>query len=243
MENFICVSKCSSGHYEADRICSGIFWLIVECHGNCKECDNGGVTGCSDCNPGTFLWNGECRSDCPEGFYLDSTHADHCLPCPSGCKDCLSEDKCVECLSGSFMIGDSCVLQCPAGTYANELVQSCLECDEACINCYGPTQFSCSGCNYEAGYIPTSGNNCYLISCAEGFYTSISTEDKSINCLPCDSSCKTCEGPMNCTSCNKGLVLLLDNVCSACSTGFKMKADGKCAGNLSYYSNRDMWRW
>jgi len=86
------------------------------------------------------------------------------------------------------------VTSCPPNTYPNLTINSCNSCNITCGTCTGP--LACE-------------------TCKSGFFLS------GTECLPCDTSCLTCNGVAsnNCLTCTSGSYLINElNTCSTCTT-------------------------
>ncbi|KAL4482877.1 hypothetical protein ABPG74_018903 [Tetrahymena malaccensis] len=74
-----------------------------------------------------------------------------------------------------------------------------------------------------------------LTACEDGFYSSGTT------CLPCNQTCKTCNGPSttNCLTCNEDQYLFLDNSCCDCNqVGQKITDQNcQCIENYNFYNS------
>jgi len=96
--------------------------------------------------------------------------------------------------------GTECVQSCPMQTYP--LSGVCKNCDSQCQTCI--SELECTTCNDPYYHIPNT-YTCTL-DCGSGFYADSNIRE----CLPCDSTCKTCSGPLNsdCITCDiqKGLI-------------------------------------
>jgi len=157
---------------------------------------------------------------CPNGTYngKGSTGKRACLPCDKGCAEC-DDQECYEC-SGYFMFDHSdppvCKCPwalttsgncqpptansaCPSDTYWDSISKSCEYCHASCATCYGPSYTHCTSCDKEKnlawitdGISPIFDKVSIAVGkcrCALGFYSSFG------DCLPCDPTCETCNGP------------------------------------------------
>lgn len=234
LDNYECSFRCLPGFVAVQGMCqSNLSYFWIECHKTCSECTTVAIDGCTLCEDSLF-WGGQCFSDCPKGLYPDLNQT-NCTSCPVGCSECSSATKCTECQIPFYRLEDDCVSECPKGTYKNNILWECSKCDSSCLSCYGPSYSECFECNYLIGYFMSS-DECNLMTCSEGTYLNIS---ETVQCLPCDSSCSTCEGgKYNCTACKenfKETLILPDNLtlCLPCSTGFTMSSGRKCTGKFT----------
>jgi len=171
------------------------------------ECSNS--TNCYICANQTILFNGDCLTNCPNTYYLlttsqltianTTTAYSQCLPCMTGCQNCVNSYSCNYCASGynlyqSTTNSSICILICPSGTY-NTIYLTCAPCPTNCLTCDNINCFSCT-----AG---TSLYNGKCISVCPTGYFSLNSQ-----CFPCSSSCNTCSGSsINCLTCQGQLVL------------------------------------
>lgn len=211
---------------------------ILECHKDCATCAKLSKNGCTSCKDEKLLWNGECISECPSGFYLESFE---CLPCLPPCTNCTSPTVCTACPPNFYKSGDECIFfeSCPKGTYNDSL--ECKACSKACLGCSGPTDSDCIDCNYAKGYIrgDTNSKECHLLVCSAGTYLAVNEIAKLFSCQPCHESCETCSSSLNCIECKKGYMKLNkspseESLCATCPGGYKTMADGTCEGKGIY---------
>ncbi|KAL4504648.1 hypothetical protein ABPG73_021495 [Tetrahymena malaccensis] len=95
----------------------------------------------------------------------------------------------------------------------NDLTIYYIRCHASCSNCLNES--SCSQCIQNAQPNAAKGNFCY---CNDGFYFTYDWNTSSGLCLPCNSFCKTCNGPSitDCLTCQESYAVV-NNICvSAC---------------------------
>ncbi|XP_037081951.1 furin-like protease 2 [Pollicipes pollicipes] len=159
---------------------------------------------CSRCQPATYLHNGLCYRDCPEGF---SAVAGVCQPCLHTCQDCRSQESCSSCRPGLLMNNGTCVAACPQSTYRS--LDDCLPCAPTCLTCFGPRPDECVSCH--ASWLLVAGS-CHT-SCPSGYFQT------PAGCRRCHRTCRTCTGIelTSCSSCHEGYQLLSGaNTCVPC---------------------------
>jgi len=79
------------------------------CSSNCKTCAGESQT-CLSCEAEfSILFESVCRSDCPNGFFIDR---DSCSPCAPSCATC-DETACFSCDEGWVLSDGACLQQCP----------------------------------------------------------------------------------------------------------------------------------
>ena len=105
-----------------------------------------------------------------------------------------------------------CYINCPSNQYGDNTTMLCLSCHSSCgSTCFGPFSDNCLSC--PAGII-LIGNVCYA-TCPSNTY--------SASCLPCHSSCLTCNGgtALNCLTCSSPLFYHLNfsSCLITCNTG------------------------
>ncbi|KAL4480244.1 hypothetical protein ABPG74_020760 [Tetrahymena malaccensis] len=200
--------------------CNQNFYLngnkCIQCIDNCVTCQN--QTTCQLCQTNyTILPSGQCQfCDTKNGFFIKDNQ---CLSCQkTNCLECSNQNQCTK------------YADCGAQSIYNYNTKQCEQClwdlqSQKCVdNCdqtyqyYDQTQKTCSQCYY-------INQQCQK-SCPKGYY-----QDDKYNCLQCNSSCKTCNGPKQnqCTSCNQNYYLQSDQSCSQCQDGYFLdQISGQC---------------
>lgn len=105
----------------------------ADCDPSCLTCDGSNSSSCLTCPDGSYLFSGECVSECPVGtFPLDNNNT--CLGTPCGlqrvltleadcdlsCRTCEnSADTCTSCNPGTYLFQSTCSSTCPDGTFPN----------------------------------------------------------------------------------------------------------------------------
>ncbi|XP_024081475.1 furin-like protease 2 [Cimex lectularius] len=123
MQNTSCVSVCSPGWYQVDRVCKRCWPGCTTCYGSRKD-------ECVTCAPGRTLARGQCRLHCPRNMYSTV----------SGCANC--HQFCSTCNGGGAY---SCTT-CASDRYLDEPSGLCYSCHNNCLTCSGPTNISCTAC-------------------------------------------------------------------------------------------------
>ena len=141
-------------------------------------------------------------SDCEEGdckCSLQKCHAD-CLYCtgmqPTDCTACSERS------TKPFLQPDgSCGSVCAVGSFKNDS-GACQPCtsvtgEHTCMACSGPGDSDCTECSLARGLPYLDAGRC-VGACPNGTWPNSRRE-----CVPCDASCKTCDGPgsLSCLSC------------------------------------------
>ncbi|KAL4462947.1 hypothetical protein ABPG73_004018 [Tetrahymena malaccensis] len=215
----VTIAPCPQGQYKNSPTSP-----CQDCYQTCKSCFDGQPTSCYDCVDGyvqvpdpqsssqicvscSILNCRECFSNnecsiCEDGFLLNK-NTGQCDPCQvQNCQDCSGDKtKCNTCLpSYQLQISKNpqlCILKgnCQIGLYQDSKGNCNQQCDASCLHCFG------------------AGNqNCY--QCASGFYFNQN------QCLPCSSSCLTCQNSDHyCTSCQNNMVLSGSTCVKNCNQG------------------------
>lgn len=112
-----CLEQCRAGYVFVASLerCVLCARFVRECY----RCSN--TTACEQCNPHSFLSNGQCTTQCPYSTFHKKTpstlsQVPHCHPCPTNCSTCYNETLCLNCLNGLYLSQGQCVSACPAGT-------------------------------------------------------------------------------------------------------------------------------
>ncbi|XP_065188627.1 deleted in malignant brain tumors 1 protein-like [Sycon ciliatum] len=106
-----CVSVCSDGLYGTPLS------TCKRCSGNCRTCINTAST-CTGCNTETFLYNSECITQCPRGFFKDY-RLQKCSSCDGSCLSCASSaSSCTSCHPGYYLENNTCTAQCGPQRFA-----------------------------------------------------------------------------------------------------------------------------
>ncbi|KAI2661407.1 Proprotein convertase subtilisin/kexin type 5 [Labeo rohita] len=201
-DNGTCVLSCGSGKFERDGQCH-------HCHHTCLECTDTGPDKCSCCSKDRFgveryLFEGECRESCPEGYSHSSKGT--CDPCPLNCTVCTSTGHCLHCTPfyypkdgtcSKLKLKSSCHKICPERMFQDKLSMVCARCDDHCETCDASECYLC-----DEGYFLSDGT--CVETCKEGFYGDMKQE-----CEPCHHTCRSCGGPdhNDCDSCEDDMFL------------------------------------
>lgn len=135
-----CLTQCPDSTFNLAGSC-------VNCPPSCLKCSD--QSTCTICISGAVLYNGECRSGCPQGYFASALTTSEdlsyvCTPCSSNCKTCNgdSEYDCLTCSQNYYFYEGMCLSSCPAGFYPNHITRSCELCPSACTLCSSAS--SCS---------------------------------------------------------------------------------------------------
>ncbi|GFS77940.1 extracellular matrix protein FRAS1 [Nephila pilipes] len=193
----------------------------IGCHDSCSDCllnstDGNGVQ-CLQCkNQQLSILYGECLSDCPSNFYLNSYRI--CQECHLSCATCERNGatSCVTCWNGSFLTHlGTCETQCRQGYFPSNGV--CQACSTNCHHCVSAKE--CLQCK---GDLVLQFGEC-LPLCSDQHYV----DGVSRQCTECSWECNTCRGPSatDCTSCMVGKFFQDGSCVKNCSDGFFEKGN------------------
>ncbi|KAM3849768.1 proprotein convertase subtilisin/kexin type 5-like, partial [Diretmus argenteus] len=215
-----CDIRCQRGRYTMGRQCH-------ICHHTCHECNDEGPSNCTSCDKDKFgvdryLFRGQCRDACPEGFFHSWRR--ECEPCPANCTICTVADRCLHCSPAHNLRDGRCVpLECGVGELADPEYEDCLPCEEGCKTCQrkdpGHQQGTvCLSC--EDGYYQL-GTDCHR-SCPDGTYA-----NDTMVCAPCeDPRCVNCD-QSQCYWCGKGFYISDGECVQHCREDFFVDEEGQ----------------
>lgn len=169
-----------------------------ECSLNCLFCEESNKKICSKCQLGAYLYNNECVSSCPFGFFTNLSNG-KCEKCHvDDCGDCSkSITVCERCKDNKYLLNNTCIEKCPESYRTNGnkcekcIVDNCEVCSqsinkcEKCLNRFFSLQNTC------------------LPSCREGYYVLPNTQI----CVECNSKCLDCIDNSKCNKCKTGFFL------------------------------------
>ncbi|KAM9742832.1 extracellular matrix organizing protein FRAS1 isoform 2-T2 [Menidia menidia] len=182
-----CLASCPPGSYQHGHT------HCMRCHESCSECRGPSQQECLSCSDLAYLLkDGECVSDCGDGYY---SQKGVCYACDSSCASCFPDDpKCMSCPPGTALHHGKCIGQCPTRHYLDNHSR-CRACHDSCASCWGPAVSQCTSCLH--GFLLHQGQ--CVEACGEGLYS----QDGS--CQNCHPSCRSCVGPLasDCLSCVK----------------------------------------
>ena len=82
------------------------------------------------CATGTYLLNGSCYTQCPNGYYANSPD---CSACDAACAVCSGNPTpCSSCTVGNYLHLNSCGT-CPSGFFPHEATRVCRDCSVYCV--------------------------------------------------------------------------------------------------------------
>ncbi|XP_044284420.1 extracellular matrix organizing protein FRAS1 [Varanus komodoensis] len=214
----VCLVQCRVQFYLSNN------GVCEECHFSCLSCTAGSSQNCTACKPPQVLYEDQCLSECPEGWYRQDAHCHSCHP---SCKTCggPSEDECGACHPHATFGDGKCRTACKEGHYLN-LVGYCMDCHPLCAQCVADLQGTgglCLECQNPRHLLLR--DHCEP-ECPEGYHKHHGA------CQRCHPSCRACSGrgPSSCTSCDSSLVLSHTGTCtSACSVGFYRDENLRCS--------------
>ncbi|KAM7157358.1 extracellular matrix organizing protein FRAS1 isoform 1-T1 [Molossus nigricans] len=212
-----CLSQCRAQFYlENTGLCEA-------CHQSCFGCVGKSPHNCTACWPSHVLMDGQCLSQCADGYF---NQEGRCTECHPTCRQCHgpSESDCLSCHPHATVDGANCRTRCKEGQFLN-LVGHCADCHPLCQQCTADlhnTGSICLRCQ-NTRYL-LLGDHC-VPDCPSGYYA-----EKGA-CKKCHSSCRTCQGkgPFSCSSCDTDLVLSHFGTCSStCFPGHYLDENRAC---------------
>ncbi|CAD8087586.1 unnamed protein product [Paramecium primaurelia] len=200
---------------------SEYFIVVHYCRPFCSSCTSLNVcTGTtSNCGVTQYL------------YFNSTTETYSCKDCNQpGCSTCTSAEICTQCLNTQFYLQNGICLCKPFTFYQ---VNTCVQCNKYCENCYGNSKYNCLTC-VEDYHRAISKNQCL---CQPGYY------DDGINlpCLPIcgdqivvdqedcdDGNYNPFDGCHNCKfACNFACDICFNGRCYACKSGYELYS-GDC---------------
>jgi hypothetical protein len=198
----------------------------ITCDPSCLTCDGPNDDNCLTCvNPDYTVSNGICQSEHPicdpnNGWLSAPDDNGNCVPCTTNCTSCVDpnvlndNNECVPpppppppCDT------DNGYVVLPDGT--------CGPCDDTCATCSGVSSNNCLSCDNGTVLNNLTGTCDVPCDVDNGFVLS------NGQCLPCDVSCNTCNGPsyLDCIDCATGLSMVAGVCLPPCDTdnGFVLK--------------------
>ena len=210
-----CESSCPAGTVAVDSICK-------PCHESCEYCKSNDRDYCTQCKDTTkILYEGVCRDDCPDRYYISGNSCvkcgDNCAECDaSGCKVCdihyfLYENKtCDLCKRDSGMV-----------RITEVGIAKCVDCDvENCDYCEQGNPNVCETCEdsfrlYADSCHKPCPNKTYNLNLHE--------------CEDCPIECELCSSPDKCSKCIAGHFLIGEACESSCpNTYYENDVDRTC---------------
>ncbi|XP_012928771.1 extracellular matrix protein FRAS1 isoform X2 [Heterocephalus glaber] len=212
-----CLSQCRAQFYlESTGLCEA-------CHQSCLGCAGKNPHDCTACHPSHMLLDGQCLSQCPEGYFNQEGGCTECHPTCRQCRGPLESD-CTSCHPHITLTSGGCKTSCKEEQFLN-LVGYCMDCHPLCQHCAADLQDTKSVClRCQNARHLLLGDHC-VPHCPSGYYTERGT------CKRCHSSCRTCQagGPFSCSSCNTSLVLTHMGTCSiSCFPGHYLDDSRAC---------------
>ncbi|KAG9486783.1 hypothetical protein GDO78_006922 [Eleutherodactylus coqui] len=220
--NATCMDTCPDGYYgeHDERRC-------IPCHRSCKTCTERHSTDCLTCKEGLYMQGYSCVQDCITGYFADNSSAS-CQMCNKTCGECEgpSSSDCLSCHKNFFLMKTKkqCYSSCPEFYYEDYVWNACERCHPTCRTCSGSGAISCTSC---VSSYRLSGQICQS-ECFVGEFKR--TRDPDAECEKCDDRCVECKGPgpQNCTVCQAGFSLYVDEGRCVHCCGAKPEDAGEC---------------
>ena len=202
-----CVDSCNAiNPYTDGEDCvesCPVFYNNMTCVSTCPDLrlDVYCVTVCNETFP--YIDSGVCVDACEEHQYPDADANNTCEPCFAECDTCFgpTENDCLSCSLPAFLNVTTCVT-CPVGYFGDSDLGFCYPCDDPnCDICSSLDENSCTACSNQGVWYLKQGD-CVDVCPTDGFFLN------GIDCLPCNDTCLSCNGPAadQCTSCNVTLL-------------------------------------
>ncbi|KAL4463432.1 hypothetical protein ABPG72_003128, partial [Tetrahymena utriculariae] len=201
-------SQCQTGYFLdiSSRRCT-------QCINNCQTCSS--LTQLLSCLPGYQLSGSSCFkcinfcSQCTSNQICPSSIDDYflvnnsCQKCIQNCTQCQDCQSCTQCYKGYNYQGNLCLTssQCPTACQLCQDNTSCQTCLEGYVNqnqqCIKCSVENCSICDNQqycqqckSGFKLLHQRQTCIKNCQVGYYLSDNNQ-----CLACDQSCQSCQGP------------------------------------------------
>jgi len=222
LENKQCVNPCPLGY--VDNIINNVN-QCVSCNKKCETCRKDNTNYCLSCPQPLALYNGDCVSTCPSGYYKSFVNNTNyiCQKCNvdqcSSCND--YGDTCSACGDNFLWQDNKCVSSCSDGYALMTTNNTCLKClVPNCKTCPIANLKICQVCTYP--YFKNKDNDC-VRDCP------ISTfgNNTNRNCESCIPNCKSCDNGYTCKECDIGYYKFNETCVKDCPSGY-YKSNGFC---------------
>ncbi|KAM8885583.1 extracellular matrix organizing protein FRAS1 isoform 1-T2 [Spinachia spinachia] len=215
----VCASGCPAHSFlDHEHTCR-------ECHPSCSRCIGTSADDCAACPAPSGLHGGRCVSSAPQGFFIQQGV---CQACHPSCLTCSgpSQADCTSCPPLASLQSGYCRSSCQEGLFLHPVSGECLACSPDCQRCAADLLTAvgsvCLWCRAARTWL--LGDHC-VSSCPRGHY------GRHGACIVCHPSCETCSGsgPLLCTSCPAGNLLLPSGICGhQCTPGYYDNGQGIC---------------
>ncbi|KAM9793224.1 proprotein convertase subtilisin/kexin type 5 [Syngnathus typhle] len=198
MEEWRCVSSCSSGFFAITPQIADGRGTCRRCDASCLNCVGPSRADCSSCYGGRSLQEGECvlQTACADGEYQDGDGT--CHPCHPTCLKCTGprHQDCISCGASHALDEGRCLAECARGKYQSG--GRCHLCDHTCATCVEAGPNNCTSCDKDKfGMERYLHHGRCVDACPGAFYH---TEEKS--CEACSHRCTLCTSSAHCLRCN-----------------------------------------
>lgn len=107
-----CLAQCRAHFYlESTGICEA-------CHQSCFRCAGKSPHNCTDCGPSHVLLDGQCLSQCPDGYFHQEGSCTECHPTCRQCHGPLESD-CISCYPHISLTNGNCRTSCREEQFLN----------------------------------------------------------------------------------------------------------------------------
>ena len=256
--NHTCISDCPIGRYakETKSIDGNRTFICDLCHKSCDTCIGPKGGQCARCKKGFFYYQRSCIQSCPTGFAADRSTGE-CIPCPQGCEVCTHpiyheesgtfHQLCTQCEKNWKLIGDPSMNpeSHPHQHVKCVPISSKVTCDKSCATCFKGGNSGCVTCNPgHVLHIDSCSDHCppstYFLSSISNssIERQLTTIDDMLlgECRHCPHTCKTCETPMRCQTCQNGYFLRSKGSSNTPRTMFETECVPSCGDG--YYTEK-----
>ncbi len=188
---------------------------------NCDICEESQPKQCRQCKNNYININGECKKDCPVGFYKDENVK--CQACRPECTTCNVKDSCLGCKDEKFILSEDgkCTDKCaPQFAAVNGKCKKCETLD--CNVCEKNNLKNCQQCLENFSLYK---NQCIKV-CPKGTRSSFITIEGIISnvCIDCPVGCSECN-EKQCIRCDyEGGFYMQNGVCvKECHIGYSLE--------------------
>ncbi|XP_077441964.1 proprotein convertase subtilisin/kexin type 5 isoform X2 [Vanacampus margaritifer] len=197
MEEWRCVSSCSSGFFATNPEIAAGRGMCRRCDASCLTCVGPSRANCSSCSGGRSLQEGECvlQTACADAEYQASDGT--CHPCHPTCLKCTGpqHQDCISCAASHALDDGSCLAECVRGKYQSG--GRCHLCDHTCATCVEAGTNNCTSCDRDKFVMERYLHQGRCVdACPEAFYHTEKT------CEACSHHCTLCTSSAHCLWCN-----------------------------------------
>ena len=107
----IIYGTCKSEYYS----CVEIDINSIGCSVTCASCSGSSSTQCLTCTTSLYMYQYQCMTVCPQGFWGNTTAPAQCMPCDPSCLTCngATSTNCLSCSVNNALSSGTCLGGCP----------------------------------------------------------------------------------------------------------------------------------